>query len=200
MHSVTLPSAAHFHSQDFFWECSHGGSEGLSIGYPRCTGWHVPFQDPRSIPFRLPLLVIACSIAEPDGPILSSMSKWCFPLSLVSFRKEHKTSRKGSDLGSRVRGPRPPLAEPENAPRLSCSLKLRGKGCPRPSWPEDHSLLCSRKTTRGPIAGPADGGYRFSTGTKGFGAHRLSLNSSFTIYCRSLHRGHLNRQGISARI
>ena len=42
---------------------------GLSTGCPRCAEWDVPSQDPRSIPFHLPPLVTARSVAEPDGPV-----------------------------------------------------------------------------------------------------------------------------------
>lgn len=196
-----LPSAAHFHSQDFSGSAPMVGW-GVVHWLPQVYRVACPLPGPQEHPIPSSTISHSLQHSRTRWTHVSSMSKWiCFPLSLVSFRKEHKTSRKGSDLGSRVRGPGPTSRARKYTETLISLETAREKVCP--------SALVAPRTTACSALGRLPGAsrrprwwreYRFSTGTKGFGAHRLGLNSSFTIYCCSLHRSHLNKQGISARI
>ena len=203
--TVSSPFCKTFPQSGLLWECSHDGvwSGGWSIGYPRCTEWHDPPRTPGTSHS-----IYSQQHSRARQTCVNSMSKWiCFTLSLLSFRKEHKTSRKGSDLGSSVRWPGPTSRARKYTETLISRWHL--DSCETSREKVYPSALMAPRTTACSVLGRLPGAscrprwwreYSLSAGTKGFGAHRLGLNSSFTIYCHSLYRGHLNSQGISARI
>lgn len=160
--TASSPFCKTFPQSGLLWECSHDGvwGGGWSTGYPRYTEWHDPPRTPGT----------SHSIYSPQHSrtrwtCVNSMSKWiCFTLSLLSFRKEHKTSRKGSDLGSRVRWPGPTSRARKYTETLislwhldSCETS-REKAYPSALMAQGPQPALFWEDYPGPVAGPADGG------------------------------------------
>ena len=192
-----LPSAAHFHTRDFSGSAPMVGW-GVVHWLPQVYWVGCPLPGPQEHPIPSSTTSHSLQHRRTRWTCVSSMCKWiCFALSLLSFRKEHKTSKKGSGLGSRVRGPGATSRARKCTETRISPWNLDSRETSREKvYP---SALMAPRTTARSALGRLPGAsrrprwwreYSFSTGTKGFGEQRLALNSSFTIYCRSLHRGH----------